>query len=57
MLLIFSKNISNFSDPCIKLNGDVIKKVNSANHLGNFLTTENEFECIDEGTKSFNVSF
>ena len=56
MLMVFSKDKSNVSDPCIKLNGDIIKKVNSAIHLGNFLSTENENECIEEGIKKFNCS-
>ena len=53
-LLIFSKDNSEISDPVVKLNGDIIPRVNNATHLGNILHTKKEYECIEEGTKAFN---
>ena len=53
-LLIFSKSNANIPDPCVKLNGDLIPKVDSATHLGNILHTKNEYECIEEGIRAFN---
>ena len=48
--------MSKVPDPRVKLNGDIIKKVNKASHLGNLLHTENSYECIDEGTNKFNCT-
>ena len=55
-LIIFSKNSSNIPDPCLKINGDIIKKVDRGIHLGNILNTVKEFDCIDTGTNKFNCS-
>ena len=55
-LLIFNKNKSHTPDPCIKINGNSIKKVSSTTHLGNLLHTEKDYECIEEGKKSLNCT-
>ena len=54
-LIIFSKNSSNIPDPCLKINGNIIEKVDRGIHLGNILNIVKEFDCIDTGTNIFQL--
>ena len=53
-LLIFDKENMVENDPKLKLNGELIPNVESADHLGNILHVKNNQECIDAGIRKFN---
>ena len=53
-LLIFSKGNQDIPDPCIKLNGVVINRFDKAVHLGNTFHTKRDYECIEDGIRTFN---
>ena len=53
-LLIFSKGNQDIPDPYIKLNGVVINRFDKAVHLGNTFHTKRDYECIEDGIRTFN---
>lgn len=54
-LLIF--NQTNQHNCNISVNGERVPVVNSAIHLGNLISTNNDYDCIDYGISKFNSSF